>query len=218
MQANAMADLYYNPKYGMDDNDRSKIQFVLINDDGAASDFDRLKQSGQYQGKFLPALNDDDNSSLMNAISGGKQWPKDDMAILDKEGRMIQYFDSSQSGMSNRANNKIKTAVEKILSDDYKNPCVADESKEESKDESKDESVDESKDSKEEMSPMDELRASCLLNCTGCKGKMKKGKCQLKKKLKCKFMLTKELCTQAKCKYKAPRGNKKAKCKGKGIF
>lgn len=209
-----MADLYYNPKYGMDDNDRSKIQFVLINDDGAASDFGRLKHSGQYQGKFLPAFNDDEDSSLMNAISGGKQWPKDDMAILDREGRMIQYFESSQSGMSNRANNKIKTAVEKILSDDYKNPCVADESK----DESKDESVDESKDSKEEMSPMEELKASCLLNCNGCKGKMKKGKCQLRKKLKCKFMTTKELCTQAKCKYKAPKGNKKAKCKGKGIF
>merc|ERR1719211_49266 len=108
--------------------------------------------------------------------------------------------------MSNRANNKIKTAVEKILSDDYKNPCVADES------------IEESKDSKEEISPMEELRASCLLNCAGCKGKMKKGKCQLRKKLKCKFMTTKELCTQAKCKYKAPRGNKKAKCKGKGIF
>jgi len=206
MQANAMADLYYNPKYGMDDNDRSKIQFVLINDDGAASDFERLKESGQYQGKYLPALNDDADSSLMNAISGGKQWPKDDMAILDREGRMIQYFASSQSGMSNRADNKIKTAVEKILSDDYKNPCVADESKEESKD------------AKEEVSPMDELKASCLLNCNGCKGKMKKGKCQLRKKLKCKFMSTKELCTQAKCKYKAARGNKKAKCKGKGIF
>jgi len=213
-----MADLYYNPKYGMDDNDRSKIQFVLINDDGAASDFERLKQAGQYQGKFLPALNDDDSSSLMNAISGGKQWPKDDMAILDKEGRMIQYFENPQSAMGNRANNKIKSAVEKILSDDYKNPCVADESKDDSKDESKDESMDESKDSKEEMSPMDELRASCLLNCDGCKGKMKRGKCQLKKKLKCKFMLTKELCTQAKCKYKAAKGNKKAKCKGKGIF
>lgn len=214
-----MADLYYNPQRGMDDNDRSKIQFVLINDDGAATDFDRLQDAGQYQGKFLPALNDDEDSSLMNAISGNKQWPKDDMAILDRKGRMIQYFESSQSSMSNRANNKIKSAVEKILSDDYKNPCEKDESKDDSvSEESKDSVSEESKDEKEETSPLDDLKAACLLSCKDCKGKVQRGKCKLKKKLKCKFMLTKELCTQAKCKYKAPKGGKKAKCKGKGIF
>jgi len=47
---------------------------------------------------------------------------------------------------------------------------------------------------------------------------LKRGICVLKKRMKCKFMLTEELCTMAKCKYKAPKRGKKAKCKGKGIF
>jgi len=200
-----MADLYYNPARGLNDNDRSKIQFVLINDDGAARDFDRLKQSGQYQGKYLPAYNDDSQSNLMDNISGGKDWPKDDMAILDKEGRMIQYFESSQSNMGNRNSNKIKAAVERVLSDDYKNPCEGDSSASESE---------------EEMSPLDELKATCMLedNCSDCKGKLKKGACKLKKKLKCKFMGTEDLCKKAKCQYKPGKKGKKAKCKGKGIF
>lgn len=212
-----MADLYYNPARGLNDNDRSKIQFVLVNDDGAARDFDRLKQSGQYQGKYLPAYNDDSKSNLMNNISGGKEWPKDDMAILDKEGRMIQYFDSSQSSMGNRSNNKIKAAVEKVLSDDYKNPCEGDSAASES-DESKASESDESKE--DEKTPLDVLKATCMLkdNCSNCKGKVKKGACKLKKKLKCKFMGTEDLCKKAQCKYKPAKKGKKAKCTGKGIF
>jgi len=205
-----MAELYYNQ---LEDNDRSKIQFVLLNDDGASGDMGRLKDAGKYGANALPAVQDDNSSTLMNALSNNKQWPKDDMALVDKNGRMIKYFPSSQSAMGNRQNNNVKSMVLKVVGDDYKNPCGGGE---ESKEESKEGGM-----GKGEMSPLDELKAHCMLSkdtCAACKGRMKRGACALKKKLKCKLMLTEELCKKAKCNYKPPKRGKKAKCRGKGIF
>lgn len=204
-----MAELYYNQ---LDDKQRSKIQFVLLNDDGAAQDMGRLKQSGQWEGKALPAVQDDDQSTLMDALSNKNNFPKDDMALVDKNGHMIKYFPSSQSSMGNRQSNNVRSMVMEVVRDGYKNPCVEDGDDGKQGGDGK---------GKGEMSPLDELKAHCMLSkdtCAACKGRMKRGACALKKKLKCKMMTTEELCKKAKCSYKAPKRGKRAKCRGRGIF
>jgi len=214
-----MAELYYNQ---LDDSARSKIQFVVVNDDGAVNDFGRLESAARYPQycqktqancKTLPAVQDDGESTLMNALSNGNNFPKDDMALVDKMGNMIQYFTSAQSNMGDKDNNRVRNAVMEIVRDDYKNPCAkpaggAGEGGNNS--------------SGGKKSPLDELRAFCKLSkdkCVACKGKLRKtGECTLKKKLKCKLMRSEETCKMAKCTYKPPKGKKKMKCKGKGIF
>jgi len=204
-----MAELYYKE---LNDNQRAKIQFVLVNDDGAANDFGRLKTAGMYGGRGLPTVQDDKSSTLMNALSNNNNYPKDDMALLDKNGRMIKYFTSSKSNMNNRGADGVPSAVFEVLKDTYKNPCATDNGKKEGKG---------NEDKEGGMSELDELRAHCKLSkdtCAACKGRMKRGACALRKKLKCKFMQSEELCKKAKCQYKAPKRGKKSKCKGKGIF
>jgi len=123
MQAAKMAELYYNQ---LDDDQRSKIQFVLVNDDSAASDMGRLKSAAMFGGQGpLPAVQDDKPSTFMNELSNNKPSPKDDMALVDKEGHMIKYFPSSQSNMGDSQNNNVRNTVMEVLRADYKNPCVS---------------------------------------------------------------------------------------------
>lgn len=195
-----MAELYYNQ---LDDDQRSKITFVALNDDGAARDLPRLKASGNYNGKQMPTVQDENGSPMMNALSNNNQMPKDDMILFDKNGQVIQYFTMSKSNMGNRQSNNIKTAVMDVLKEDYKSPCGGGD------------------DGKGEMSAKDALMAHCKKDsetCAACKGKVRGNRCVLKKRLKCKFMQTEELCKKAECSYKPPKRGKKAKCKGKGIF
>jgi len=203
-----MAELYYNQ---LSDGNRSKIQFVLLNDDTAVDDMGRLKAAAKFNGKELPAVQDDNKSTLMNALSNNNDYPKDDMALVDKNGRMIKYFTNAQSSMSNRQSNNVRSMVMEVVRDGYKNPCGGGDDGKQGGDGK----------GKGEMSPLDELKAHCMLSkdtCAACKGRMKRGACALKKRLKCKMMMTEELCKKAKCSYKAPKRGKKAKCKGRGIF
>lgn len=212
-----MAELYYNQ---LNDEQRSKIQFVVLNDDKAATTFGRLKESAQFAGKTLPAVQDVDGSPLMNALSNNNQYPKDDMAIVDKDGNMIQYFPSSKSNMGNKKSNDVRSAVLEIVGD-FKNPCVKPSSGGDKGDGGDKGNNSGKGDGNGELSPLQALKAHCKLkdNCAACKGKLRKGDiCTLKKRLKCKFMTTPEVCEMAKCKYKPAKGKKKAKCKGKGIF
>jgi len=197
-----MAELYYEQ---LDDVQQSKIQFVALNDDGAVRDFESLEKAA----RGLPTIQDKAGSPYMNALSNNNNMPKDDMAIIDKNGHMIRYFNSRESNMGNKNNNNIRTAVMELLKDDYKSPCAG---------KGGDGDGD---DGKGEMSPLEALKAHCRSDndtCVACKGKLRGKNCVLKKRLKCKFMQSEELCKKANCKYKAAKRGKKAKCKGKGIF
>jgi len=222
-----MAELYYNQ---LDDAARSKIGFIAVNDDGALADLNGLKASARFGGQSITVVQDDSSSTLMNAISNENPWPKDDMAVIDKDGHMIKYFTSRYSAMANRQNNNVKSFVMALTKDEYKNPCVAEVevTKEPEKDKSE-------KDS-EEMAVQNglyKLKEACKKSendCISCSGKFKNKKCFLKKKMRCSLMKTEALCKLAECKYsKAKKGKKAkkgrpakkakpAKCKGKGIF
>jgi len=190
--------------YGqLDDDQQSKIQFVALNDDGAARDFESLKRAAGG----LPTIQDKAGSPYMNALSNNNNMPKDDMAIIDKNGHMIRYFNSRESNMGNPNSNNIRTAVMNLLKDDYKSPCAG--------------KGGDGDDGKGEMSPLEALLAHCRSDndtCVACKGKLRGKNCVLKKRMKCKFMQSEELCKKAKCKYKAPKRGKPAKCRGKGLF
>lgn len=226
-----MAELYYNQ---LNDEQRSKIQFVALNADDAATSFGDLEDSARYprfckpspskQCDILPAVQDDSGSPLMNALSNNNQYPKDDMAIVDKDGNMIQYFPSSKSNMGNKNSNQVRSAVMEIVREDFKNPCVKPSSggdKGDGGDKGNNSGKGDGNSNDGEVSPLQALKAHCKLkdNCAACKGKLRKGDiCTLKKRLKCKFMTTPKVCEMAKCKYKPAKGNKKARCVGKGIF
>jgi len=204
-----MAELYYNQ---LDEAAREKIGFVLVNDDGAAADRPRLESSGSYQGKKLPVVQDDGDSTLMNALSNNDPYPKDDMAVVDRNGRMIKYFDSRSSSMSNRGNNNVRSFVMDLTQDSYENPCGNGDNEKTEVDE------------KTEVEKLADLCSAGADNCAACKGRWKNSACKLKKKMKCRLLQNEAMCTKAKCKFakaKPARKGKKAKpakCKGKGIF
>lgn len=105
----------------MDDEDRKKVQFIIINADGSArSQYDSLRARAQVNGKFLPVIQDNDNK-LIASISGssGKstQGNKDHMALIDKHGRIVKYFTAQESFMGNKPND-VTRAVEGVLSGD----------------------------------------------------------------------------------------------------
>jgi len=105
----------------MDDEDRKKIQFIVINADGSArSQYNGLRNRAQLNGKFIPVIQDNDNK-LIASISGssGKstQGNKDHMALIDKHGRILKYFTAQDSYMGNKPND-ITRAVEGVLSGD----------------------------------------------------------------------------------------------------
>lgn len=105
----------------MTDEDRKKVQFIVINSDFSARQFyDSLRQRAQVNGKFLPAIQDNQNK-LIAAISGssGKSTSgnKDHMALLDKHGRVLAYFRADQSFMGNMPN-QISRAVEAVIRGD----------------------------------------------------------------------------------------------------
>lgn len=222
-----MAELYYNQ---LNDEQRSKIQFVVLNNVGAATSFGDLEKSARYprfckpiseECRNLPAVQDVAKSPLMNALSNNNNYPKDDMAIVDKDGNMIQYFTSAKSNMGNKSSNDVRSAVMKIVGADFKNPCVKPASGGDKGDGGDKGNNSGKGDGNGEVSPLQALKAHCKLkdNCAACKGKLRKGDiCTLKKRLKCKFMTTPEVCKMAQCKYKPAKGNKKARCVGKGIF
>lgn len=198
-----MAELYYNQ---LDEAAREKIGFVLVNDDGAASDRPRLEASGTYQGKQLPVVQDDGDSTLMNALSNNNAYPKDDMAVVDRNGRMIRYIDARSSSMSNRADNNVRSFVMEIAQDSYKNPCGNGDNE------------------KTDLEKLADVCSAGAENCAACKGRWKNSACKLKKKMKCRLLQNEAMCTQAKCKFAKAKPAKKgkkakpAKCKGKGIF
>eukprot|EP00497_Spongosphaera_streptacantha_P003121 TRINITY_DN376_c0_g1_i1.p1 TRINITY_DN376_c0_g1~~TRINITY_DN376_c0_g1_i1.p1 ORF type:complete len:228 (-),score=79.41 TRINITY_DN376_c0_g1_i1:683-1366(-) len=222
-----MAELYYNQP---DDAARFKIGFILVNDDGALADLNGLKASGSYRGKFLPVVQDDSGSTIMNAISNKNPWPKDDMAVIDKDGHMIKYFTSRYSAMGNRQNNNVRSFVMELSKAEYKNPCAAEieVGKEKEKDKSEKDSEDMAI-----QNGLYKLKEACRqteADCLDCSGRFKNNKCFLKKKMKCSVLKSEVLCKLAECKYsKAKKGKKAkkgrpskkekpAKCKGKGIF
>lgn len=105
----------------MTDEDRKKVQFIIINADGSArSQYNSLRNRAQVNGKFLPVIQDNDNK-LIASISGssGKstQGNKDHMALIDKHGRIVKYFDAQDSYMGNKPND-ITRAIEGVLSGD----------------------------------------------------------------------------------------------------
>lgn len=62
-------------------------------------------------------------STLFDRVSGMDNSPKDDMAVFDKAGRLLAYFDHPDS---NWGMNKVSGFLMKVLNDpNYKNPCGA---------------------------------------------------------------------------------------------
>lgn len=212
-----MADLYYGK---LNDDQREKIQFVLLNDNSAARSMGDLKAAGSYNGNYLPAVQDDAKRTLMDALSNNNPYPKDDMILVDKNGKVIKYLPMRESNMGNKEDNDVRSLVLEVVRDDFKHPCAGRPAGGQGGQGGGGQTSSGGGGGKGNMSPLDELKAYCMLegNCAACKGRMRRGACALKKKLKCKLMQTKEACEKAKCSYKAAKKGKKAKCKGKGVF
>jgi len=221
-----MAELYYNQ---LDDAARSKIGFILVNDDGALADLNGLKASGRWGGKSLPVVQDDSGSTVMNSISNQNPWPKDDMAVIDSNGHMIKYFTSRYSAMGNRQNNNVRSFVMELSKAEYKNPCAA--AKEpEVKEKDKSEKDSEGMALQNGLYKLKEACRKTEADCLDCSGRFKNNKCFLKKKMRCAVLKSEALCKLAECRYSKARPAKKAKkgrpakkakpakCKGKGIF
>lgn len=208
-----MADLYYGK---LNDDQREKIQFVLLNDNSAVNSMGALKAAGSYNGNKLPAVQDDGQRTLMNALSNNNPSPKDDMILVDKNGKVIKYLPMRESNMGDKEDNNVRSLVLEVVRDDFKPPDCASRGGQGGGGQTSSGGGG----GKGNMSPLDELKAYCMLegNCAACKGRMRRGACALKKKLKCKLMQTREACEKAKCSYKAAKGKRKAKCKGKGVF
>merc|ERR1712012_632993 len=117
------------------------------------------------------------------------------MALIDKNGRLLAYFDSLQSGMYNSKNNNIRTAVLEVVDKDYQNPCDDGGKKDNDKKDKKD-TNDGKKNKYEVVEDLDALKAKCSVDkdtCYDCRGKYsKKRGCRLARKLKCKHMNTME--------------------------
>jgi len=236
-----MAELYYNQ---LTADQQKQIGFILVNDDTAAGDMNRLKSAGSFQKdgsprEYLPTVQDDSSSTVMNALSNNDPYPKDDMVVIDRDGHVIKYFTNRESNMSNKASNNIKKFVMALTKPEYKNPCAAEkveveESKEDSSDskdvssskdgESKDDDSKDDSESKdtpekdsEEMAGQNglyKLKETCMqseADCRACSGKFKNSKCFLKKKMKCSQMKSEALCKLAECKYSKAKKAKKAK-------
>lgn len=209
-QSRAMSQLYYEQ---LDDADREVVDFVIVNSADALGYVANLSKDGQN----LPVVQDDSNNTLYKALSNFDANPKDDMALIDKNGRMIAYFDSLASGMYNSKKNNIRTAVMEVVSDDYVNPCgdlsdKGDDKQEKGKKEGKPKKM-----KYEVVEDLDALKAKCTADkdtCYDCRGKYsKKRGCRLARKLKCRHMNTEEMCKSAGCMYKKPRKNKGMRCK-----
>jgi len=220
---------YYNV---MDDADREKIDIVLINGyDG--KDFEaNLRNRNQR----LPIQQDDPSETLFKSISNNDPSPKDDMALFDKEGRLVKYFEMQESYMGNTNKNLVRSTIEAVAGADYVNPCASagsgagdakgdDGSKPADKGDKKDEGDKAEKGDKKgkkqvEVVSRDVLVEMCKESETSCaarSGRFKKGACMMKKKLNCRSFKTPELCQASGCKYKKAnvKKNKPMKCKGK---
>lgn len=212
-QSRSMSQLYYEQ---LDDADREVIDFVIVNSADALSYVGNLSKDGQN----LSVVQDDPNNTLYKALSNFDPNPKDDMALIDKNGRMIAYFDSLASGMYNSKKNNIRTAVMEVLADDYVNPCAESGGEGDGEDKSDKKEGKEGKPKKikyDVVEDLDALKAKCMADkdsCYDCRGKYNKKKgCRLARKLKCRHMNTEEMCKSAGCMYKKPRKNKGMRCK-----
>lgn len=245
----ALSNLYYNV---MTDDDREKIDIVLIN----GADGKPFTANLSSRNQRLPIQQDDDSETLFKSISNNDPAPKDDMALFDKEGRLIKYFEMQESYMGNQSNNQIRTWMLNVASSDYVNPCASTESdagetetpmnndgspattgdktdqgdkmdkgdKTDKPGKEKKTKADKA-DKKGGKTPVEVVSRDVLVemctkdetSCSACGGKIKKGKCALKKKLSCRLFKTPEFCQASGCKYKKAnvKRNKPMKCKGK---
>lgn len=127
---------YYNSELSDDARDRLGIIFfnratienTKVNlDNIAANARDGSVAVVQDKGTWMDGV-------LFDRISNDDNNPKDDMAVFDKAGRLIRYFQSSES---NWAKGKVKAKVNEVLAPGYVNPCgplPEDESSESSED------------------------------------------------------------------------------------
>lgn len=212
-QSRAMSELYYQQ---LDDEDRELIDFVVVNSADALS----YKQNLEKDNQRLTVVQDDPTNRLYKSLSNYDANPKDDMALIDKNGRMIAYFDSLQSGMYNSKKNNIRTAVFEVTDKDYVNPCgdpsaVKDTKEDKPKKEGKEAKPKKVKyDAVENLEALKEKCSADKDTCLDCRGKFNKKKgCKLAKRLKCRHMNTEEMCKSAGCQYKKPRKSKPMRCK-----
>jgi len=125
----------------MEDADRKKVQFLVINASGSAENsIGALIARAQVNGQKIPVIQDK-NMKLIKSVSNNDPAHKDDMALFDKEGRLIKYFESNVSWMGGKPN-VITKAVTAALAGDYDGKCDGgEEPKEETPKESKCEPV-----------------------------------------------------------------------------
>lgn len=214
----ALSDLYYNK---LDDAAREKVSIILVNGDDGRAYVNNLRSRNQR----LPIAQDDPSETLFNSISNNDRAPKDDMALFDAEGRLIQYFESADAYMGNASKNNIRTAVEAVLAPGYVNPCAEDEvvaptNPTEKKDKQKKDKGKSGRQAKNVVSKADVLNM-CKVDeatCSTCKGRWRKSKCKLSKKIKCRHLLSEDICKAAGCNYRRPKNGKPMKCKGNEIL
>lgn len=130
-----MAELYYSDIMSeaernmngiplMEDSDRKKIQFIAINASGRAEyEIDSLIAEAQVNGKRIPVIQDRENF-LIKGISNNDANHKDDMALFDRNGRLIKYFESYTAYLGMQPNS-ITKAVASTLAGHYDGKCGA---------------------------------------------------------------------------------------------
>lgn len=204
-----MGKLYHDI---LDDEDRKVIDFLLINGSDGIDYADNLKT------QKLRMIQDDPTDKIFESISNNDPRPKDDMAFIDKHGRLIAYYESANSSMYNYKKNNIRTKVEEMVSPDYENPCgeytpgtPKKEKKNKEKKNKKEKKSNKQKENStveyEKLENLEALMGKCAEEkgmCKECRGRYDKklGTCQLKTKMMCKHLRTKRMCLHAGCKYK----------------
>jgi len=114
-----MARLYF---HDMDDADRQKVGFEIINGEHQTQDdtIDILRQRASHFDQFITVTQT--TEEYMSGMLENEYQYKDDMAVYDRQGRLIKYFQSQKSNMA-RANNNIEKYVRRMLREDFENPC-----------------------------------------------------------------------------------------------
>jgi len=199
-----MATIYYSM---LDDDARSKISFLIVNAGSASADRADLERAARYNSGGtimgpLPVYQDDRTSTLLNAISNNDPYPKDDIALFDREGRVVSYWESNQSFLGGTTNLIIQK-VREVTADGYVSPCGP--------------AVDPETEQPGGELSLSQFRDLCQTstdNCRACRGKIKNGECRVKIK-SCKKVRTEEMCRAARCKVKVNKKKNKVKCKNK---
>jgi len=107
--------------------DRQTVKAAVVNGSRGSSvaqyNVNRMKSG---IGSHVSFVQDNSSEDLTAQLSNNDYSAKDDILILDSQGRVVEYFEAKDSGLYGD-NNKVFTAVKAMADGSYKNPCAGEE-------------------------------------------------------------------------------------------